>query len=117
MTDANTFFQHIYEDYPLTLSGFGGKRQVRAGGVTKVDVSPSTKIDAKPANDGPGAKGYTKETDPARNRPGHVEQAKQPYSPSNPQSRWQASWAKAGLEQSTRAAKSRQSGNYKNRQS
>jgi len=116
MITSDEFFRRIYEDH-ATVSGTGSKRQVKgASGTTKVDTSPETKIDGK-TTDGKGfGRSYDKSNRPNEHRPGKVEQAPQPYSPSNPQSRWKDSWAKAGLEASTRAAKSRQSGNYKNRQ-
>lgn len=112
MTNSADFLKRIYglseDEQNLTMSGFGNKRQTKSGGVTKVDVNPSTKIDAKTV-DGKGfGRSYDRNNRPNDHRPGHIEQAKQPYSPSNPQSRWKDSWAKAGLETSTRAAQRRQ---------
>jgi hypothetical protein len=109
-------------DEPATIARMGARiakqEPVKAGGVTKVDQSPQIK-DAKAMKDDQNTKGYDKGNRPndAQNRPGHIEQAKQPYSPSNPQSRFVDRWSKAGLDQSTRAAQSRQSGNYLNRKS
>jgi hypothetical protein len=78
----------LREDYPLELSGFGSKRQTKSSsGTTKVDTHPDMKMDAKPADDGKGAKevgrGFDKNTDPARNR-NSIEFPGQNYSPKNP---------------------------------
>src|SRR5262249_11979542 len=116
--EVNKDWSHWIREDAGTLSGFGAKRQTKSGGTkTVVDTSPETKIDAKTI-DGKGVGcSYDKSSDRVRNRPGHIEQAPQPYSPSNPQSRWKDSWAKAGLDASTRAAQRRQSENYTNRKS
>ena len=124
MIDSNTFFQHVYGegDEPYTLSGFGSKRQTKSGGVTKVDTSPETRIDSK-TTDGKGfGRSYDRNNRPNDHRPGSVEFPRpQPISPTNPQAQRPSGlrdmWVKADLEASTRAAKSRQSGNYLNRKS
>jgi len=102
------------DDESYTQSGFGSKRQTKSGTKTAVDTHPQMR-DAKAMTDDKGTKGFDKGNDPARNRPGHVDFPQQ-RGPS-PQSRWKDSWAKAGLEQSTREAQRRQSGNYTNRKS
>jgi len=119
MIDANTFFAHIYEaDEPATIARMGARiakqEPVKAGGVTKVDQSPQIK-DAKAMTDDQNTKGYDKSNRPNDHR--HSVDFPSQRGPQNPQSRWKDSWTKAGLEQSTRAAQSRQSGNYTNRKS
>src|SRR5262249_31856470 len=111
MIDANTFCQHIYEaDEPLSLSGFGNKRQTKSGGIkTAVDTSPSTKVDGKPFDNGKGVGcSYDKSNDPVRSRPGSVEFPRpQSISPTNPVQRIKGMWEKSILD-STRRAQSMQ---------
>jgi hypothetical protein len=99
-----------------------GQPKVQLGGKTPVNTSVSTAPStAQPADDAAGAKGlgrgYDKSNDPTTHRPGSVEFSRNSYSPTNPQERFNARWEKAAadMEKSTRAAKSRQSGNYKQR--
>jgi len=120
MITSQEFLRYIYEgDAHLTISGTGAKRQTKSGGTkTAVDTSPSTKVDAKPANDGPGAKGYDRNNRPNDHRPGKVEQAPQPYSPTNPQNMLKASkevMDRLSLQNTTKAAQYRQWNAYKNR--
>src|SRR5262245_39953515 len=120
MTNADEFFKRMYslteDDEAYVQSGFGSKRQVKSGSKTKVDTSPETHVDAK-TTDGKGfGRSYDRNNRPNDHRPGSVDFPSQ-NGPSNPQSRWKDSWAKAGLEQSTRNAQRRQSGNYTNRKS
>src|SRR5215471_11607282 len=108
MTDANTFFQHVYgiyeDEQSLTLSGFGNKRQTKSSNSkTPVDTSPQIK-DAKQMTDDKSAKGFERNNRPNDHRPSSVDFPKTPYSPSNPQQRFVDRWTKAGLEQSTREA-------------
>jgi hypothetical protein len=83
------------------------------GGRTPVDQNPKTAPTTAQVAD--GARSYDKSNDPVNHRqtPAFPSQ----NGPSNPQSRFVDRWTKAGLEQSTRAAQSRQSGNYLNRKS
>jgi len=119
---ADDFFRKIYlgeDDSAATITKMGAKiakqTPVKAG-VTKVDVNPSTKIDAKTI-DGKGfGRSYDRNNRPNDHRPGSVDFPSQ-KGPSNPQQRFVDRWTKAGLETSTRAAQRRQSGNYTNRKS
>jgi hypothetical protein len=83
MVDANTFTKSIYEgdSEPLTLSGFGSKRQTKSSNSkTPVDTNPQMK-DARTMTDDKNTKSYDRNNRPNDHRPSSVDFPKQPYSP------------------------------------